>query len=691
MRRWVWGTLAAWVALAAAQTPTGLPTLLQQLQSPDDAVRLQAMEKAPAWGASLVLHLPPLLTHQDWRVQRTAHLVLEMIAARTTRATPKERREVVNALLALTKPNQPLPVRKAALQALRVCGTDEAVPALAAALNDEAVRDDALAALKQIGSAAAARAIASAAANAKGDRLRALLATLGEIGRPEGVPVLLTMLQTGDTATKAVAAEALGRIGDAETVPALVSAMRQGVPTAFDALIRVGERLLQRRQISQAFNAFAQAYQLARTEHQRCAALLGLGKTNAAKALPILVGALDAPEPTVRAAALEALVAYRHPDVRRGLREMWQRANPVQRAMLLRAFVARNEPEAAHWLRQAATDPHPELRRTALELMGEVDDPTVEAILWDTATKGSDELQRVAFGSYLRLAERRARKGQTTAARTMFERALVFAEQNSLTEWRDRALNGLALIGDPQSLPLLERYLQQPNPPRPALAAAVAIAHMLAQQGNKTAAAQLARRLLTMRLPRDLSQQAAQVLVRLGEDPAALPRSQGFLVRWWLLGPLPNPDNSAFQRAFIDETATNPLALETVRVDNRLLRWREIHTTDPQGVVDLTQFFRQTEWVACYAYTEFIVDNEMDAELRLGSDDSVKVWFNGQLVHQFGGMRGLTVDEDRVRVRLQKGVNRLLLKVTQGGGGWEFCVRLVDLQGNPLPYRETTR
>ncbi|MEZ8221707.1 hypothetical protein GG496_001877, partial [Candidatus Fervidibacteria bacterium JGI MDM2 JNZ-1-D12] len=100
------------------------------------------------------------------------------------------------------------------------------------------------------------------------------------------------------------------------------------------------------------------------------------------------------------------------------------------------------------------------------------------------------------------------------------------------------------------------------------------------------------------------------------------------------------------------------------------------------------QFFRQTEWVACYAYTEFVVDNEMEAELRVGSDDSVKVWLNGKLVHQFGGMRGLSVDQDRVRVRLQKGVNRLLLKVTQGGGGWEFCVRLVDLQGSPIAYRE---
>lgn len=418
--------------------------------------------------------------------------------------------------------------------------------------------------------------------------------------------------------------------------------------------------------------------------------MLGLGKTGTAKALPLLVSALDAPEITVRQAAFDALVAYRHPDATRGLQEMWRRANPTQRVMLLRVFVARKEPTAPQLLRQSATDPNPEIRTTALTLMGELDDPTFEPVLWEAATKGSDAIKGIALSSYLSLAERRARRGETAQARAMFERALQLAEQNDLLELRSRALSGLALLGDLQSLPLVERYLQQTNPPREALLAAVAIAETLMRQGKKTDATALARRVLSLRPPRDVGNRASQLLVRLGEDPSAIPRSQGFLCHWWLLGPLPNPDNRSFDQAFIDETSLAPLGMETVRVDNRLLRWREIRIADPQGVVDLTQFFRQTEWVACYAYTEFVVDRDMDAELRLGSDDSVKVWLNGQLVHQFGGMRGLTVDQDRVRVRLRKGVNRLLLKVTQGGGGWEFCVRLTDLQGNPITYRETS-
>jgi len=648
------------------------------------------MERAPKLGATLIPHLVPLLTHQDWRVQRAAQIVLETIAARATKTNAKDRQEVINALLTLTKPDRPLPVRKVALQTLSICATDDAVPSLATLLSDESLRSDALATLKQIGSPAAAKAVANAAVNAKGAWLRDLLATLGEMRRPEGVPILLTMLKSGDPETKAVAAMALGRIGDAKAVAALADAVRQGVPTAFDALVRTGDLLLQRGQVSLAADAFERALQLAKDEHQRCAALLGLGKTGTAKALPLLVSALDAPELTVRQAAFDALVAYRHQEASRGLKEMWKRANLTQRGMLLRVFVARKEPTTPQLLRQSATDPNPEMRTTALTLMGELDDPTFEPVLWEAAMKGSDTIKNVALRSYLNIAERRARKGETAQARAMFERALQLTEQNHLLELRDRALSGLALLGDPQSLPLIERYLQQTNPPREALLAAIAIAETLMRQGKKTDATALARRVLSLRPPRDVGNRASQLLVRLGEDPSAIPRSQGFLCHWWLLGPLPNPDNRAFDQAFIDETSLAPLRLETVRVDNRLLSWREIRIADPQGVVDLTQFFRQTEWVACYAYTEFVVDSDMDAELRIGSDDSVKVWLNGQLVHQFGGMRGLTVDQDRVRARLRKGVNRLLLKVTQSGGGWEFCVRLVDLQGNPIAYHETS-
>ena len=687
MRKLVVLSLLLWGCVLVAQQPQDLQTVLQQLQSQDNATRLQAIERAPEFRAAIIPHLPSLLTHQDWRVQRAGQIVLENIATRTAKLGAKERRDVINALLALTKPNQPISVRKAAVNALGICGTDEAVQILASLLKDEQVRDDALAALKQIGSTAAAKAIADAAATAKGEWQRALLATLGEIGRPEGVPALLTVLKTGDAQTRFVAAMALGRIGDAKAIPALVAAAQQGVPSAFDALIRTGELLLQRKQIQPATQAFEQALKLAKTEHEKCAALIGLGKTGSAKALPILVDALDASEITVRSAATEALIAYRHPDASQGFSQMFQRANPVEKAQLLKVLVARREPFVGKLLQQSANSPVAELRFTALELMGQIDDPNLERTLWEFALKGDEKTKAVALRSYLQLAELRARKGKDELARSMFEQGLRVAEKGDMTELVNRALSGLALIGDPKSLPIVQEYLGRPKPPYEAFAAVVAIANSLAQKGNKAEAVELLKSALAKRMPRDLGFQAAQILARLGEDPSAMPRQSGFIVRWWLLGPLPNPNNRAFDQAFIDETGVPDLN-EPVRLDRRQLRWQEHRVIDPQGIVDLTRIFRQTTDVACYAYTEFVVESEMEAELRVGSDDSVKVWLNGKLVHQFGGMRGLSVDQDRVRVRLQKGINRLLLKVTQGGGGWEFCVRLVDLQGNPIPYRE---
>jgi hypothetical protein len=71
----------------------------------------------------------------------------------------------------------------------------------------------------------------------------------------------------------------------------------------------------------------------------------------------------------------------------------------------------------------------------------------------------------------------------------------------------------------------------------------------------------------------------------------------------------------------------------------------------------------------------------MATELLIGSDDGVKVWLNGELVHNNHAHRGLTLDQDRVRVKLRKGINWLLVKVENGGGDWALAVRVRDADG----------
>ena len=72
------------------------------------------------------------------------------------------------------------------------------------------------------------------------------------------------------------------------------------------------------------------------------------------------------------------------------------------------------------------------------------------------------------------------------------------------------------------------------------------------------------------------------------------------------------------------------------------------------------------------------------ATLQLGTDDGVKVWLNGKMVHANNAARGVTPDEDKVEVLLQQGVNELLLKVTNGVGDWGAMARFVGEGGRPL-------
>jgi len=90
------------------------------------------------------------------------------------------------------------------------------------------------------------------------------------------------------------------------------------------------------------------------------------------------------------------------------------------------------------------------------------------------------------------------------------------------------------------------------------------------------------------------------------------------------------------------------------------------------------------ENVVAYLKTNIFAETDMDAIIYLGSDDGIKVWLNGQLVHQNNVHRGFTAGEDSFPVKLKKGWNSCLLKVTQGTGGWEAAMAICDANGKPL-------
>ncbi len=100
-------------------------------------------------------------------------------------------------------------------------------------------------------------------------------------------------------------------------------------------------------------------------------------------------------------------------------------------------------------------------------------------------------------------------------------------------------------------------------------------------------------------------------------------------------------------------------------------------------VVNLAEIFGGNNRVA-YLRARLYVPRRQKARLEIGSDDGVKAWLGGTVVHEQNTTRGLQPGQDRVNVTLKKGWNVLMLKVTQGGGSWAACARVRGADGGVL-------
>jgi hypothetical protein len=73
--------------------------------------------------------------------------------------------------------------------------------------------------------------------------------------------------------------------------------------------------------------------------------------------------------------------------------------------------------------------------------------------------------------------------------------------------------------------------------------------------------------------------------------------------------------------------------------------------------------------------------DDRTTHILLGSDDGVRLWLNDELVHSNPAYRGHYPDQDKIKVNLRKGWNKVFIKVLQGDGGWGFYLRFADPDG----------
>jgi tetratricopeptide (TPR) repeat protein len=163
----------------------------------------------------------------------------------------------------------------------------------------------------------------------------------------------------------------------------------------------------------------------------------------------------------------------------------------------------------------------------------------------------------------------------------------------------------------------------------------------------------------------------ARALRLAAELGIAIPLEPGLIRRWRIAGPLPG------------QTAGAP-PLD----GGGGLPWRDHLGADPLGRIDLIEACGEAKDAHAFLHTEVRSAAAQDVTLRLGSNDGLVCWLNGRELHRNPATRALKPEQDLVPARLEAGVNRLLLCVSNSGWDWAVSLRITNSDGQPVALEQ---
>lgn len=145
-----------------------------------------------------------------------------------------------------------------------------------------------------------------------------------------------------------------------------------------------------------------------------------------------------------------------------------------------------------------------------------------------------------------------------------------------------------------------------------------------------------------------------------------------------VLGPLPGGALNAEQEP--EKSLSSPdLDAEYKRPDGKLVKWEVVSASGvPFPSIDTVKYDQSKGLNPSNVSHYFLVNVESAAAqqvtLEIGSDDGVKAWLNGQVIHTNNSTRPLLPAQDKVAVKLVPGRNLLVFKVVNGDGGGGFML-----------------
>ncbi len=774
-------TMVAGMALAAEPLATD-DARIKSLGDEKESVRREATHGLVEVGAPAIPALVKVLDADEQPAAKNAYETLFLMAGKSAN-TPRQA-EITKALAGELAANHPAATKYMLCRFLSIVGDGGAVPTLAAAMknDDPKLREWARWALARIPDHQAIDALIAQMKQGDTAWQLAVINALAEQANPRALPALKALTQSADEQIRQAVLRAVAKIPSSDSLSILREAVRDERVGAVDAMLDLGENMVDAGMNFEALAAFVPLWNNDKMDPgQRCRILHGLARAGSGPAVGLVLSALDHHNLQIRGAAVQAcglihgqqerdLLARRlgtaqksvkidvlaelgshgrpemlpilaalakdqDKEVRmaayQAMQEMknpeafdtllaafagqpgpdreaaevamirlegesitakmlraYDKAGNAQKASLLWVLSHRQNPEIASLMLKAIESPDEQVRAAAARGIGRLSDVTekmplakVSTMLLTVAKKGPAPVTDGAVDSLLRMAMQAKVKDKAVAADTFVETLKLAANDQQ----RAQSLIGIYDTVEATRTDLLDMvqpYLFKGAVRKEAATVAAKLAVNL-PESRKTDAVAILKEAIEQR-----TVNLQEALVRLHQlgvdfDPA---REAGFITVWWLIGPFPNGGNKMWSKAHAPEEKVD-LSAE-IKEDDDKLTWKRWQTLDVNGLVNLREAISSKANVGAYGYAEITVEKEQYVLFKMGSDDSIVLWLNGEKVHAKDASRGVKVDEDEAPARLTNGVNRILVKILDKGGDWGFVVRITTPDGTPIKFEQ---
>lgn len=154
---------------------------------------------------------------------------------------------------------------------------------------------------------------------------------------------------------------------------------------------------------------------------------------------------------------------------------------------------------------------------------------------------------------------------------------------------------------------------------------------------------------------------------------------------WYHIGPFDNRDGKGFATVYPPEQEI-ALANTYKGTADSTVSWKVYEEFRVGQLLDFLPLYQHKEKVCLYLYHEIKCARPVELPVSFGSDDTLSVWLNRQVVISNNVGRKVMPDQDIAVLRLQAGSNHLLIKICTNGGGWAgymFPLLPSDLRDGP--------